>query len=147
MTRTSGTFPASSLALPRGSPGGFTLLELIVVLALLGLATALVAPAGMRMIDSWRRSTDVDAALNSLAALSVAAQRQGRSFMLEAGPVPLADLEGMPEGWMVVLDTPLHIQANGACADTQGELRATDGYVQRFDLHAPFCRTQRAGEP
>ena len=39
---------------------GFTLLEMIVVLAILGLATALVAPATLRSIDSWQRKAAMD---------------------------------------------------------------------------------------
>jgi len=117
------------------------------VLALLGLATALVAPAGMRTIESWRRATDVDTALDSLAALGVHAHRMGQSITFEAGEIPRGDLDGLPEGWVVVLDTPLRIQANGACSNTRGELRTTNGYVQPFELHAPFCRTLRVMEP
>lgn len=118
---------------------GFTLLELVVVLALLGLATALVAPAGFRMIASWRRATEVDAALGALVALGAQAQQQGRALRLEAGPVPTKDVPGLPEGWTVVLARPLAVQANGACGGSGGELRA-EGYVRPFELQAPFCR-------
>lgn len=118
---------------------GFTLLELVVVLALLGLATALVAPAGFRTIASWRRATEVDAALGALVALGAQAQLQGRALRLDAGPVPAKQVPGVPEGWTVVLAQPLTIQANGACGGARGELHA-EGYVRPFELQAPFCR-------
>ena len=38
---------------------GYTLLEMVVVIALLALATAMVAPASFRMIQSWRNADDV----------------------------------------------------------------------------------------
>ncbi|MGH8075368.1 MAG: prepilin-type N-terminal cleavage/methylation domain-containing protein [Lysobacter sp.] len=123
---------------------GFTLLELVVVLALLGLVTALVAPSGIRTIETWRRSSEVEAALGSLAAIGARAHRLGRGLQLETGEVPTANLPDLPEGWTVVLDTPLQVQANGACNDSRGELRADDGYVQPFELQAPFCRAGRA---
>ena len=37
---------------------GYTLLEMVVVLAILGLATAMVAPATFRTIQSWRDADD-----------------------------------------------------------------------------------------
>ena len=119
--------------------GGFTLLELVVVLALLGLALALVAPQAIRMIDTWRRATDVDAALGVLAALGAQARQQGRALAFPAGPVPPDALTGVPEGWTIELDTPLAVQANGACGDASGVLRSGD-YTRRFALQAPYCR-------
>lgn len=128
-----------------GSAAGFTLLEMIVVLALLALATALVAPAGFRTIETWRRATDVDAALGSLSALGAQAQHQGRARVLDRGVVAGDALDGLPEGWTIHLDAPLQVQANGACNATRGTLRASGGYSQAFEVQAPFCRARRAG--
>ena len=47
---------------------GFTLLEMIVVLAILGLAAALVGPSMVRSIDTWRRQAAMDALLDQLRA-------------------------------------------------------------------------------
>ena len=122
---------------------GFTLLELVVVLALLALATALVAPSGFRMMASWRRATEVDAALAAVAALGSNAAQQGRALALPAGPVE-AGLDDLPEGWQVELGAPLTVQANGACSDSLGVVRGPDGYEHPVQVQAPFCRTQRA---
>ncbi|WP_447585087.1 prepilin-type N-terminal cleavage/methylation domain-containing protein [Pseudoxanthomonas mexicana] len=124
---------------------GFTLLELVVVLALLALATALVAPSGFRMIASWQRATEVDASLQAVSALGSTAAQAGRGRELEIGPVGDGVLRGLPEGWQVDLDAPLTVQANGACGDSHGRIRGPDGYEQPFEVQAPFCRTRRAG--
>ena len=47
---------------------GYTLLEMVVVLALMGLAVAMAAPAGFRMVQSWRHASEVDQVLRQLAA-------------------------------------------------------------------------------
>lgn len=143
MTPTLATCPASSAPLSPPTEGGFTLLELVVVLALLALATALVAPSGFRMIASWRRATEVDAALAAIASVGSTAAREGRSRELDAGPVDDGALAGLPDGWRVTLDAPLKVRANGACGDSQGLLRGPDAYEQPFKVVAPFCRTQR----
>lgn len=127
--------------------GGFTLLELVVVLALLGLATALVAPAGFRTIATWRRATDVDAAMGALMALTARARQEGRAFRFDAGSVDASQLTGMPDGWTVQLDAPLVVQANGACSGTRGELRQEGGYKRSFLLLPPFCRGELPESP
>lgn len=129
------------------SGGGFTLLELVVVLALLGLATALVAPAGFRTIATWRRATDVDAAMGVLKALGARARQEGRALQFDAGDVDPARLEDLPEGWTVHLETPLAVQPNGACSGTSGQLRQEGGYVRAFVLQPPFCRGELPESP
>lgn len=139
--------PTSATPLRR-KPGnsGFTLLELVVVLALLGLATALVAPAGFRMIASWRRATDVDAVLGTLVALGSRARQEGRAIQLPAGEVDPKRMGALPDGWTLTLDTPLTVQANGACSGTRGEMRH-ENYVRQFVLQAPFCRGELPESP
>ncbi len=140
--RTSATRPP----IPERRRGaGFTLLELLVVLALLGLATALVAPQGTRMIETWRHATDVDAALGSVAALGARARTEGRRLSFEAGPVPADAIEGIPEGWVLSFDAPFQVQPNGACDAASGTLRK-DAYERRFAVEAPYCRI-RLDEP
>lgn len=121
--------------------GGYTLLELIVVLAVLGLATALVGPAGFRMLTSWQLATERDTILDSLSALSLRAHERGRELHFDRGEVAAGDLIELPEGWRLRLDEPLHVRANGACTGAQGTLE-TPSRVFAIALDAPFCRAR-----
>src|SRR5690606_28831350 len=121
--------------------GGYTLLELVVVVAVLAMATALVAPSGYRMIGTWREASQVDAALQSVASLPMLARREGHRLELggedAARDVPLIvggrndntrmreeaekasataiALLALPEGWEVEFEPALVVQPNGAC--------------------------------
>lgn len=142
---------------------GYTLLEMVVVLALLGLATAMVAPATFRMIQSWRDADEVAQVLAELAALPAAAREQGRELQLASPPAPAATglastrqppdpVESapiaLPDGWHLEMDSPLLVRANGACGDATGTLVTTRQQI-RFRVEAPFCRIERlpAGTP
>lgn len=143
---------------------GYTLLELVVVVALLALATGLVAPAGYRMIETWREADEVEQVMHAIAALSLRARNEGRALHLAqadgprpagagepatpptpaaggqagaaGGPVPL------PEGWRLRMQVPLTVRANGACSDAEGVLH-TRRQALPFRVEAPFCRVLR----
>lgn len=132
--------PTSAIRRPSNPARGFTLLETLVVLALLGLAVALVAPAGYRMIASWQRATDAETILGALAALPDRARARGVDLHLPAGELAARPDLPLPEGWRLVLARPLSVRANGACSGTQGELWEGETFALGFALEAPYCR-------
>ena len=118
---------------------GFTLLEMIVVLAILGLATALVAPAALRGIDSWRRQAELDSLLDQIRALPGAARASGR-------PIAVSDdaLKAQPPAlrvaadWTLTVPTPWMVNGNGVCEG--GEVVIGNAYGSRTIVVAsPFC--------
>lgn len=121
--------------------GGYTLLEMVVVLALLGLAVGMTAPAGFRMIGSWREATEVEQVLRQIAALPARARQEGLALTLQAAPAE-ANVISLPEGWSLEMSAPLRIGSNGACSDAQGRLSTTRQTVD-FHVQAPFCRIRR----
>ncbi|TWI14272.1 pilus assembly FimT family protein [Aerolutibacter ruishenii] len=121
---------------------GYTLLEMVVVMALLALATAMVAPSSYRMIRTWREADKVERVLRDLATLPVTARAKGREWRLKPDDAQeLSKAIAMPEGWRLNLDTPLVVRANGACNGASGTLQT--GYqTLPFKLEAPFCRVR-----
>jgi prepilin-type N-terminal cleavage/methylation domain-containing protein len=128
---------------------GYTLLEMVVVLALLGLAVGMTAPAGFKMINSWRDATQAEQVLRQLAALPTRARNEGRPWDLlpdqaasQAAEQTINQAVTLPDGWSLQMDTPLHVRANGACNDADGRL-ITPRQTIAFHVQAPFCRIQR----
>lgn len=115
---------------------GFTMVELLVTLVLLGLIASVAAPS----LDSWLRSRQANAlrsALSSeLALLPMKANRQGSAItindasQLQAQALQLEFLE------------PVVVLANGYCKGGQVALVQNDKRV-KFDVLAPYCEIRR----
>ena len=118
---------------------GFTLLELIVVLAILGLATALVAPSMLRGIDSWQRQAAIDVLMDQLRALPGDARARGTPIVvddaaLQSGNPPLT----VGGDWQLRVPEPWRVGATGVCEG--GEVIVSNSYGERtIRVGAPFC--------
>jgi len=121
--------------------GGFTLLEVLVVLAIIAAVSALVGPAGWRMLTSASlrgAQADVHA---TLAGLPMSAFTSGRALVLN--DVALTErLPPLPADCRVLIPTSIPYAANGmtpggvvqlACAGTVANYRvdAVTGAVHR----------------
>lgn len=121
------------------NPRGFTLLEMVVVLAILGLAASIAAPAALRGVDAWQRRGVLDALLDQVRGLPAAARAQGREVVLDDALLASPDAPlRVAEDWSLTTDTPWRVRYNGVC--DPGVLRlAHGGRVTRIEVAAPFC--------
>lgn len=127
--------------MPRPAPG-YTLLELVVVLAVLGAVTALVAPAAIRGIDRWQARLAMDDVEQQFARLPVLARDLGISAELSddvpwPARLPPVSVEGVELRFL----SPLRLHSNGVCDG--GRIRVLRGEA-RFDADVlpPFCRLE-----
>jgi prepilin-type N-terminal cleavage/methylation domain-containing protein len=118
---------------------GFTLLEMIVVLAILGLATALVAPAALRSIDTWRRQSEQDALLDQIRALPGNARARGRAVEISDAALAAAQPPlHVAADWTLRVPATWRVHANGVCDG--GEVEIGNAHGRRvIEVASPFC--------
>ena len=136
----------------RSLRGGFTLLELVVVLALLGLVTAIAMPNFDRLYAGVTRTSERDYVLDQVAALGREAMLNGRAYVVFGNTAPrelvessrYADYEthvmDIPDGWRLDLDRPLLVLANGVCLGGDLTLSHAEYAGVRVELLPPYCR-------
>lgn len=148
---------------PASGKAGYTLLELLVALAILGALAGLAAPPFIRMIEQQRRVAEIAQVERTLAALPMQARERARDLVLRPrgasvdgvqrpafisplGDPAGADLSALPQGWTVEPASDLWIRYDGVCYG--GAVRATgpDGRAIAYRLSAPICRPDRIAE-
>ena len=140
--------------------GGFTLIEMLFVLFLVAMITALVAPNTERLYASIAGKTDRKYILDQFASLGRVALRHGQAYVVSppgpdgpeaaassaarAAPPLHADAKpyviDLPEGWTIDLDRPLVVGANGVCFGAEVTLLHEGRIEARLALEAPYCR-------
>ena len=112
---------------------------MIVVLAILGLATAMVAPSMLRGIDSWRRQGVLDSLLDQIRALPGTARARG--MPVEISETSLASRTPplrVPAEWTLRIPVAWHVNGNGVCQG--GEVRLVNALGTRaIRVAGPFC--------
>lgn len=135
--------------------GGFTLIEVMVVLALLALLAGLAAPNLLRLYEGFERATERGRILDQVAGLGERAMLEGAGLvLLGSDPTDDGELPGrfshyrklrpdVAEGWWVVVAPPLVVHANGVCLGAVVELGEGERHVaagEVVELRAPHCR-------
>ena len=130
----------------RATAAGYTLLEMIVVLVIMGLALGLAGTWMFSFIGTWRANVHRDTILGEIQHLPILARETGRGFSVQDLPAAASTAAQapprlrLPPGWTVHFDPPLRILANGACSPAHFVLG--DGTRQwGASVEAPYCAT------
>ncbi len=121
---------------------GFSLLELLIVLALIGLMAGLIFPRFANFYSSLERAFERDEIIVQLNRLGFLAYQQGEDLWLQQypnNPKPLP-LE-LPQGWQIQTNEVIRYRHNGLCAG--GALTLVHGEsTWSYQLVAPFCQLE-----
>lgn len=119
---------------------GFTLLELLVVLVLMGLLASVVLPRMSQVYDRILAAFELEDVRLALSRIPLQAYLSNSPFELKELPLSGERVLSIqiPEGWQITTETPIIYQANGICLG--GVVTAHYGEMQyQLQLEAPRC--------
>jgi len=124
---------------------GFTLIELVVALAIIGLGLTFVLPRMMAWVDRLAFSTRQQRFEDALGELGSRARRSGLSVVLRSTdlapnsnePSPIE----LPPNWSLTVEPPIAFRYDGVC--TGGKVRLSFPAGERsYRLQPPYCRPE-----
>lgn len=123
----------------RRGRAGFSLLELLVVLALVSIMVALVAPRLAGTVQAIASSGERAEVGRQIERLPLLARANGRPFRFEAEAAVAAEGIDLPAGWSVSAVSPLVVAANGICGAAQLKVQGA-GVAETWAVAAPDCK-------
>lgn len=128
---------------PSSRQSGFTLLELLVVMALIGLLSGIVAPRLWQWVDGAQHRAALDTIQSTLQNLPSQTffAGQGRTIV-SAQDAGLS----LPEGWRLELANPLYYEANGMTSGGRVTLWSGKQLLATWQILAPSGRLVVAEE-
>lgn len=147
------------MSLPKNRPAfaaGFSLLEMLIVLTIMGLMLSLIGARSVTAIESTRFARTADAGIGSIKRIRVEAllynlplQIIGTPPSLDAKDIlPHRHLRSLdlPNGWLVYGD-PILISKTGICGGGQLTLQGPSNRQASYILTPPLCEANRVASP
>lgn len=138
------------MAEARTNSRGFTLLEILMVMAIIGLLAGVALPQMQKVAESVEISNQRTDLLTSIESLGYRAYVSAGPVLMMSSGAGVAGGSGIssalkiPAGWRVEVSTPIRYAINGVCSG--GRLTLTDprGTREVFMLRPPRCLLEPA---
>ncbi len=126
---------------------GFTLLEIVVVLAIIALTSAFALPRLGGWLESLQSSSEQQRFEESLAGLGGEARRIGHTLVLrstadDASKAADAAPIDLPPGWKLEAKAPIIYRYDGMCSGGTVRVVLPGGGDSSYRLAPPYCRPQ-----
>ena len=116
------------------SPRGFTLLELLVVIGIIAVVSAVTFPGLVRLYQSVSNRVELDDIVSDINLLGRRSFESGRSYSLTGSS------QILPQGWRLEVPDAIHFSASGACRGGSISFVKNDTLKLRVKLDPPFCQ-------
>jgi len=123
---------------------GYTLLEMVVVMTIIGLITAITVPKLNLMYDRFEFSLEKDDLISQIKVLGYKAYRRGKGFTLEKA-FNDHELLQVSEEWTLKSGKDIYYSAIGTCTGGVSEISRGE-LTLLFNMSPPFCEPKRANE-
>jgi prepilin-type N-terminal cleavage/methylation domain-containing protein len=120
---------------------GFTLLEMVVVLAIIATIAGVALPNFARMIESYQQKSTLGSVTSELSGLSFRAFSSAAPLTLSAESARTL-VPSLPMDWQLRVDPPISIQVNGFCAGGDATISAKNGVAWQVKLVPPLCAAE-----
>lgn len=117
---------------------GFSLLEMLVVLALVSIMVALVAPRLAGTVRAIASSGERAEVVRQIEQLPLLARSKGHPILAGEDEPLVAEGLALPDGWKVSAASPLRVAANGICHPARLRVEGA-GVVEEWSVAAPDC--------
>ena len=114
--------------------GGYSLLEILVVLAIVSMLTAIILPRLSATYETWQWKNIREDVVQQIKGLALSAYRDGVEYHVNGS----SQLTDIPSGVVLAFDPELIISNLGVC---QGSILTINykGRESRLQLQPPYC--------
>lgn len=123
----------------RRNRGGFSVLEVLIVLAIMSVGAAIVMPRGAAMLDRMTTHVVFFEFQQQVSERRRAAFRSERAAAVPVGGLGAADELSLRPGWTYRLDQPLEITAGGRCGAVEAGIFREERLIMRLRSDDGAC--------